>query len=749
MITAEDTYDVADKVLEIPLDAIREAPDNVRSDLGDLEGLAASIKEVGVLQPITVMADPSGDTFMVLLGARRHAAAQLAGLMTIPAIVRSRSEDALRVKAMLIENVQRRDLSAIDEARTFERLETEFEITQSEIAAQVGCSQAHVSKRLSLLALPTKARQMVVDGELTIGAALELAKLAEHPDRLKVALNHIVKDNWDPERAAEQQLAEQEADEAMAAEVAKVEAKGIGILWTNSKMGMTSKEHEAKKKALGSAVRVVRDGGYHYEKVVEFAKPAEHAKEPCHRLVLEGAGETIERIPYCVDTKRHAAKGASKLKAATKSAAPRRDIDPELAERNRIREEIQAHRTEFVKELVRNRKYDRGIVTTHGLSRFVEQGYEHDVIAELLGLDVGDDEPMSVVGEYMHQGSDQLLRTVLAALLEGCLSAYANDEQLQLLNKFDYTPSDLEIAANAQRAAEREEERIEQAAWDAVDKLTLKAEELDSDIDDEAAALRDELDEGVSVTRAGEIAARLDAKFAELNELQPGDVVEDDGEGGHTIERATESDNAAHIPDADVTPACRICGCTDEEACEGGCTWVDDPDEVGDLCSVCRDALDDGDDVAGCPFPSCSLAAEHDGAHRIKLTDYAKAPKDCSSAEHMARLLIESVIKSRPRDHEVFGLHQELLAGVDDGRASEIHERLKELYPEDVLTDYVGKQPSAMEQSCRDLIATIPPEYAGVAELQQQLYRGLGFGEATAVKKKIKAIKATILKARK
>jgi ParB/RepB/Spo0J family partition protein len=168
----------------IALDDIYPAVDNPRSNLGDLTGLAASIAAVGILEPILVQvrlaggfARDRGDSggYSIVAGHRRHAAAKLAGLDLIPCLVRTFTEQA-RIEAMVIENLQRQDLSPFDEARGLTQL-VGVGLSQRDIAERVGCSQSHVSKRLSLTVLPPAAEKLFVEESLSIRHVEELAKV--------------------------------------------------------------------------------------------------------------------------------------------------------------------------------------------------------------------------------------------------------------------------------------------------------------------------------------------------------------------------------------------------------------------------------------------------------------------------------------------------------------------------------------------------------------------------------------------
>jgi len=146
---------------------------NVRDDLGDLTELAASIRSVGVLQPITVAA--KGERFTLVYGHRRLGAALLAGLTEVPAMLRiGRDEVGTRVER-LAENLHRKALAPMEEATQY-RILIRAGMSQSEIARRVGVSAATVSSRLSLLELPADAQQMVRDRRLPLAEATQLAR---------------------------------------------------------------------------------------------------------------------------------------------------------------------------------------------------------------------------------------------------------------------------------------------------------------------------------------------------------------------------------------------------------------------------------------------------------------------------------------------------------------------------------------------------------------------------------------------
>lgn len=167
----------------------------------ELESLAASIREKGILQPILVRPQGAGDAgeqrYEIIAGERRWRAAQKAGLHDVPVLVRA-LDDLAALEVAIIENVQRQDLSPVEEALGYRRLIEEFAHRQEDVARAVGKSRSHVANLLRLLSLPEPVRQMLDDGRLSMGHARALVGA---PDPLSLA-NMIVKDGLSV-RAAE------------------------------------------------------------------------------------------------------------------------------------------------------------------------------------------------------------------------------------------------------------------------------------------------------------------------------------------------------------------------------------------------------------------------------------------------------------------------------------------------------------------------------------------------------------------
>jgi ParB family transcriptional regulator, chromosome partitioning protein len=167
-------------VSELPVEAIKANPAQPRRrfDDADIEELAASIREKGVLQPILVRPAVFAGQYEIVAGERRWRAAALAGLRQMPALVRSLS-DAEVLEIAIVENVQRVDLSPIEEAEGYRALMDRFGRTQAEVAQVVGKSRVHVANALRLLQLPEPVKAMVREGRLTAGHARPLIGSAD------------------------------------------------------------------------------------------------------------------------------------------------------------------------------------------------------------------------------------------------------------------------------------------------------------------------------------------------------------------------------------------------------------------------------------------------------------------------------------------------------------------------------------------------------------------------------------------
>lgn len=178
----------------IPVDQISVNPDQPRTRFDDeaLEELAASMKEVGVLQPIVVTGGEDG--FVLVAGERRWRAAKRAGLHQIPAVIRETTGGPTLVEA-LIENVQRQDLTPLEEAHAYQQLLENYGMTQEQVASRVGKSRPAISNTLRLLQLPLEIQEMVDSGDLSAGHARALIGLEDTAYAIHLA-TRAVDDGW-------------------------------------------------------------------------------------------------------------------------------------------------------------------------------------------------------------------------------------------------------------------------------------------------------------------------------------------------------------------------------------------------------------------------------------------------------------------------------------------------------------------------------------------------------------------------
>ena len=174
LIPNEVQGDRTSRLLEVPVSAIRPNPRQPRTafDEESLAGLAASVAELGVLQPVLVRS-VGEDAFELIAGERRWRAAKRAGLPSIPAIVREVGGVAA-VEQALVENLHRADLNPLEEAAAYQQLIEDFGLTHDQLSTRVGKSRAAITNTLRLFQLPPAVQRLVADGDLTAGHARAL-----------------------------------------------------------------------------------------------------------------------------------------------------------------------------------------------------------------------------------------------------------------------------------------------------------------------------------------------------------------------------------------------------------------------------------------------------------------------------------------------------------------------------------------------------------------------------------------------
>jgi ParB family chromosome partitioning protein len=172
--TEEAVIENARSLRHLPIELVHANPNNPRKHFadGDLEDLTRSIREKGLLQPLVVRLRNDGE-YEIVAGERRWRAAQRAGIHEVPALVRELS-DGEALEIALIENIQRADLNALEEARAYQQLMDQFSYTQQQLADSVGKSRSHIANTIRLLSLPESVRRHIESGALTAGHARAL-----------------------------------------------------------------------------------------------------------------------------------------------------------------------------------------------------------------------------------------------------------------------------------------------------------------------------------------------------------------------------------------------------------------------------------------------------------------------------------------------------------------------------------------------------------------------------------------------
>ena len=214
-----------------PVEFLRPNPRNPRKsfDEGDLDELAASIKERGIIQPVLVRAIPRvADAYEIIAGERRWRAAQRAGLHEVPIVVLE-ADDRAALEIAIVENVQRADLNALDEAAGYAQLAADYAYSHSDIARIIGKSRSHIANTLRLTGLPDHCRALLASGKLSAGHARALLALP-NPDAVAdriVAQGLSVRDveRMAHEKAVKPLKSQDKAPEKIDADTRALEAK--------------------------------------------------------------------------------------------------------------------------------------------------------------------------------------------------------------------------------------------------------------------------------------------------------------------------------------------------------------------------------------------------------------------------------------------------------------------------------------------------------------------------------------------
>jgi ParB family chromosome partitioning protein len=271
-VSAEGSKAHEDELRELPVELIAPNPKQPRRrfDEESLQALAGSLGARGVLQPVLVRAKPGG-TYDLIAGERRWRAARMAGLESIPALVRPRG-DAEVLELALIENMAREDLNPVEEARACAALVEELGLTRAEVAKRVGRGRVAVSNLIRLLDLPEETIELMQEGALSEGHGRALLLAEDHGARRSLART-AVQEGWSV-RTAEARARESNGDTQATRGGARRKERG-GREAHPDQVQAAKEIAETLSEALGTEVHVkaMWDGGYRAE--LEFATPEE------------------------------------------------------------------------------------------------------------------------------------------------------------------------------------------------------------------------------------------------------------------------------------------------------------------------------------------------------------------------------------------------------------------------------------------------------------------------------------------
>ncbi len=194
-------FDDQDRIQKVLVDAVTPNPDQPRQSFDNeaLQQLAASIKRYGIIQPLVLTPHGQGK-YVIVAGERRWRAAQIANLQKVPAVVRS-TKELERLEIAIVENVQRVDLSPLEQALSIERLHQQFSMTYEDIAKRLGKAGSTVNNIVRLLQLPEDARKALEKQEVSEGHARTILSLKELPEKQAELLSGILKHGWSVRQA--------------------------------------------------------------------------------------------------------------------------------------------------------------------------------------------------------------------------------------------------------------------------------------------------------------------------------------------------------------------------------------------------------------------------------------------------------------------------------------------------------------------------------------------------------------------
>lgn len=255
-----------ERIQNIPISSIRPDPAQPRSNFEQtsLDELTSSIKQYGVIQPI-VVCPAEQNSYSLVAGERRWRAAKAGGLKTIPAIVRT-SDKQERLEIALIENVQRVDLSPIEQAVSIERLHQQFNLTYDQISKKLGKAPATIKNIVRLLHLPENARRALIEGNITEGHARAILALKGLPDEQNKLLDSIIKKNWSVREAEQFAIAGKENKNSVVSDKSRL---AITTLGTQRLSKHLKTEVKLRRLAKGGFIEIAFSNDKHLDSLLK------------------------------------------------------------------------------------------------------------------------------------------------------------------------------------------------------------------------------------------------------------------------------------------------------------------------------------------------------------------------------------------------------------------------------------------------------------------------------------------------
>jgi ParB family transcriptional regulator, chromosome partitioning protein len=258
--------DENERIQKLPVDKLQPNPKQPRQFFDDeaLAELAGSIKRHGILLPLVVTAE--GSSYHIIAGERRWRAAKIARLTTVPAIVRT-LEEIEQLEIALIENVQRVDLSPLEQAVSIERLHDQFNVSYEDIAKRLGKAASTVNNTVRLLHLPPEAQQALREMKISEGHARTILSLKDTPNNQHYLLNAILEYGWSVRQAERYVTSLKEGAKTEAAAKARVETENPATKALSKRLGTAV---HVRRTAKGGKLEITFKDDEEFEKLIKI-----------------------------------------------------------------------------------------------------------------------------------------------------------------------------------------------------------------------------------------------------------------------------------------------------------------------------------------------------------------------------------------------------------------------------------------------------------------------------------------------